>query len=83
MQSSIHGGGSAFDGFCFGFFLFSDFLCIWNTNFQTLQAGKEMAGKIYGQVGTVLKRLNPTAVFLLMTAMVSHLSDEWMTASGL
>lgn len=28
-----------------------DFLCIWNTNFQTLQAGKEMAGKIYGQVG--------------------------------
>lgn len=29
----------------------SDFLCIWNTNFQTLQAGKEMAGKIYGQVG--------------------------------
>ncbi|XP_044047222.1 nucleolar protein 11-like isoform X1 [Siniperca chuatsi] len=26
-----------------------DFLCIWNTNFQTLQAGKEMAGKIYGQ----------------------------------
>lgn len=29
----------------------SDFLCIWNTNFQTLQAGKEMTGKIYGQVG--------------------------------
>uniref|UniRef100_A0A8C4HJN0 Nucleolar protein 11 n=1 Tax=Dicentrarchus labrax TaxID=13489 RepID=A0A8C4HJN0_DICLA len=27
-----------------------DFLCIWNTNFQTLQAGKEMAGKIYGQL---------------------------------
>ncbi|XP_069570155.1 nucleolar protein 11-like [Brachyistius frenatus] len=27
-----------------------DFLCIWNTNFQTLQAGKEMAGKIYGQM---------------------------------
>lgn len=32
-------------------FVFSDFLCIWNTNFHTLQAGKEMAGKIYGQVG--------------------------------
>lgn len=31
-------------------YLFSDFLCIWNTNFQTLQAGKEMAGKIYGKV---------------------------------
>uniref|UniRef100_A0A674MKZ2 Nucleolar protein 11 n=1 Tax=Takifugu rubripes TaxID=31033 RepID=A0A674MKZ2_TAKRU len=29
---------------------FSDFLCIWNTNFQTLQAGKEMAGQIYGQL---------------------------------
>ncbi|KAM4604001.1 nucleolar protein 11-like [Polymixia lowei] len=28
----------------------TDFLCIWNTNFQTLQAGKEMAGKIYGQL---------------------------------
>lgn len=28
----------------------SDYLCIWNTNFQTLQAGKEMAGRIYGQV---------------------------------
>ncbi|KAM9792849.1 nucleolar protein 11-like [Neosynchiropus ocellatus] len=27
-----------------------DFLCVWNTNFQTLQAGKEMAGKIYGQL---------------------------------
>ncbi|XP_033933891.1 nucleolar protein 11-like [Pseudochaenichthys georgianus] len=27
-----------------------DFLCIWNTNFQTLQAGKEMKGKIYGQL---------------------------------
>uniref|UniRef100_A0A674NCT2 Nucleolar protein 11 n=1 Tax=Takifugu rubripes TaxID=31033 RepID=A0A674NCT2_TAKRU len=27
-----------------------DFLCIWNTNFQTLQAGKEMAGQIYGQL---------------------------------
>lgn len=29
----------------------SDFLCIWNTNFQTLQAGKELAGRIHGQVG--------------------------------
>lgn len=37
------------------FFVISDFLCIWNTNFQTLQAGKEMAGKMYGQVGMVLK----------------------------
>uniref|UniRef100_A0AAY4A930 Nucleolar protein 11 n=1 Tax=Denticeps clupeoides TaxID=299321 RepID=A0AAY4A930_9TELE len=27
-----------------------DFLCIWNTNFQTLQAAKEMAGRIYGQL---------------------------------
>ncbi|XP_038142419.1 nucleolar protein 11-like [Cyprinodon tularosa] len=27
-----------------------DFLCIWNTNFQTLQAAKEMAGKLYGQL---------------------------------
>ncbi|XP_030637745.1 nucleolar protein 11-like [Chanos chanos] len=27
-----------------------DYLCIWNTNFQTLQAGKEMAGRIYGQL---------------------------------
>uniref|UniRef100_A0A3Q3JXN6 Nucleolar protein 11 n=1 Tax=Monopterus albus TaxID=43700 RepID=A0A3Q3JXN6_MONAL len=24
-----------------------DFLCIWNTNFQTLQAGKEMAGETF------------------------------------
>uniref|UniRef100_A0A8C7SVY6 Nucleolar protein 11 n=1 Tax=Oncorhynchus mykiss TaxID=8022 RepID=A0A8C7SVY6_ONCMY len=28
-----------------------DFLCIWNTNFQTLQADKEMVGRICGQVG--------------------------------
>ncbi|XP_054634305.1 nucleolar protein 11-like [Dunckerocampus dactyliophorus] len=27
-----------------------DFLCIWNINFQTLQAGKEIAGKIFGQL---------------------------------
>ncbi|XP_062304337.1 nucleolar protein 11-like [Osmerus eperlanus] len=27
-----------------------DFLCIWNTHFQTLQAGKEMTGRIYGQL---------------------------------
>ena len=33
-------------------FDFPDFLCIWNTNFQTLQAGKEIPGKVYGQVGT-------------------------------
>ncbi|XP_068583797.1 nucleolar protein 11-like [Cebidichthys violaceus] len=34
-----------------------DFLCIWNTNFQTLQAGKEMAGKIYGQLWTFWNKL--------------------------
>ncbi|XP_041789767.1 nucleolar protein 11-like [Chelmon rostratus] len=34
-----------------------DFLCIWNTNFQTLQAGKEMAGKIYGQIWTYSNKL--------------------------
>ncbi|XP_061681108.1 nucleolar protein 11-like [Syngnathoides biaculeatus] len=27
-----------------------DYLCIWNINFQTLQAGKEIAGKIFGQL---------------------------------
>ncbi|XP_036426021.1 nucleolar protein 11-like [Colossoma macropomum] len=27
-----------------------DYLCIWNTHFQTLQAGRELAGKIYGQL---------------------------------
>ncbi|XP_075946449.1 nucleolar protein 11-like [Anarhichas minor] len=35
----------------------NDFLCIWNTNFQTLQAGKEMAGKIYGQLWSFCNRL--------------------------
>ncbi|XP_072240681.1 nucleolar protein 11-like isoform X2 [Leuresthes tenuis] len=34
-----------------------DFLCIWNTNFQTLQAGKEMAGKIYGQLWSYSNKL--------------------------
>ncbi|KAF7653233.1 hypothetical protein LDENG_00085830 [Lucifuga dentata] len=34
-----------------------DFLCIWNTNFQTLQAGKEMAGKIYGQLWNFSSKL--------------------------
>ncbi|XP_037621218.1 nucleolar protein 11-like [Sebastes umbrosus] len=34
-----------------------DFLCIWNTNFQTLQAGKEMAGKIYGQLWSYCNKL--------------------------
>ncbi|XP_068448571.1 nucleolar protein 11-like [Clinocottus analis] len=34
-----------------------DFLCIWNTNFQTLQAGKEMAGKIYGQLWSFCNKL--------------------------
>ncbi|KAI5613583.1 nucleolar protein 11-like [Silurus asotus] len=27
-----------------------DFLCLWNTHFQTLQAAKELAGRIYGQM---------------------------------
>ncbi|KAM6941108.1 nucleolar protein 11-like [Lycodopsis pacificus] len=35
----------------------NDFLCIWNTNFQTLQAGKEMAGKIYGQLWSFCNKL--------------------------
>uniref|UniRef100_A0A668AFU0 Nucleolar protein 11 n=1 Tax=Myripristis murdjan TaxID=586833 RepID=A0A668AFU0_9TELE len=34
-----------------------DFLCIWNTNFQTLQAGKEMSGKIYGQLWSYSSKL--------------------------
>ncbi|XP_058845686.1 nucleolar protein 11-like [Acipenser ruthenus] len=28
----------------------TDFLCIWNTNFQTLQASKKLAGGTYGQL---------------------------------
>uniref|UniRef100_A0AAR2IHN3 Nucleolar protein 11 n=1 Tax=Pygocentrus nattereri TaxID=42514 RepID=A0AAR2IHN3_PYGNA len=27
-----------------------DYLCLWNTHFQTLQAARELAGKIYGQL---------------------------------
>ncbi|KAG9277463.1 nucleolar protein 11 [Astyanax mexicanus] len=27
-----------------------DYLCLWNTHFQTLQAGRELAGMIYGQL---------------------------------
>uniref|UniRef100_A0A8C3B2K1 Nucleolar protein 11 n=1 Tax=Cyclopterus lumpus TaxID=8103 RepID=A0A8C3B2K1_CYCLU len=38
-------------------FVLSDFLCIWNTNFQTLQAGKEIAGKIYGQLWSFWNKL--------------------------
>ncbi|XP_017290679.1 nucleolar protein 11-like [Kryptolebias marmoratus] len=34
-----------------------DFLCIWNTNFQTLQAGKEMAGKLYRQLWSFSNKL--------------------------
>uniref|UniRef100_A0A674BIQ2 Nucleolar protein 11 n=1 Tax=Salmo trutta TaxID=8032 RepID=A0A674BIQ2_SALTR len=34
-----------------------DFLCIWNTNFQTLQAGKEVVGRIHGQVWCYLGKL--------------------------
>lgn len=50
------------------FFSISDFLCIWNTNFQTLQAGKEMVGRIHGQVG-ILRILN----FCLTTLMTLYL----------
>uniref|UniRef100_A0A8C5D797 Nucleolar protein 11 n=1 Tax=Gouania willdenowi TaxID=441366 RepID=A0A8C5D797_GOUWI len=39
------------------FLFFKDFLCIWNTNFQTLQAGKEMAGRIYGQLWSFSNKL--------------------------
>ncbi|CAL8329590.1 unnamed protein product [Lota lota] len=35
----------------------TNFLCIWNTNFQTLQAGKEMAGKVYGQLWSYAGKL--------------------------
>ncbi|CAL8333517.1 unnamed protein product [Merluccius merluccius] len=35
----------------------TNFLCIWNTNFQTLQAGKEMAGKLYGQLWSYASKL--------------------------
>ncbi|XP_041837977.1 nucleolar protein 11-like [Melanotaenia boesemani] len=34
-----------------------DFLCIWNTNFQILQAGKEMAGKVFGQLWSYSNKL--------------------------
>lgn len=34
-----------------------DFLCIWNIHFQTLQAGKEMTGKIYGQLWSFSNKL--------------------------
>ncbi|CAL1601698.1 unnamed protein product [Knipowitschia caucasica] len=34
-----------------------DFLCIWNIHFQTLQAGKEMAGTIYGQLWSFSNKL--------------------------
>ncbi|XP_068176716.1 nucleolar protein 11-like isoform X2 [Antennarius striatus] len=34
-----------------------DYLCIWNTNFQAVQAGKEMSGKIYGQLWTYSNKL--------------------------
>ncbi|KAI4894061.1 hypothetical protein NFI96_019328, partial [Prochilodus magdalenae] len=27
-----------------------DYLCLWNTHFQTLQAARELAGRIYGQM---------------------------------
>lgn len=46
--------------------LFSDFLCIWNTNFQTLQAGKEMAGKIYGKVRKLPTKLTSFYCFYFM-----------------
>ncbi|KAG9350420.1 hypothetical protein JZ751_026782 [Albula glossodonta] len=34
-----------------------DYLCIWNTLFQTLQAGKEMTGRIFGQLWGYTGRL--------------------------
>ncbi|XP_061888843.1 nucleolar protein 11-like [Entelurus aequoreus] len=34
-----------------------DYLCIWNISFQTLQAGKEMAGKIFGQLWSYSSKL--------------------------
>uniref|UniRef100_A0A8C9VKZ9 Nucleolar protein 11 n=1 Tax=Scleropages formosus TaxID=113540 RepID=A0A8C9VKZ9_SCLFO len=34
-----------------------EFLCIWNTNFQTLQAAKELTGRIYGQLWSYSGRL--------------------------
>lgn len=56
-------------------FDFSDFLCIWNTNFQTLQAGKEMAGKIYGQVGRA-------SLAVLITGGQGSLSFQLLGADG-
>ncbi|XP_030207870.1 nucleolar protein 11-like isoform X1 [Gadus morhua] len=35
----------------------TNFLCIWNTNFQTLQAGKEIPGKVYGQLWSYAGKL--------------------------
>ncbi|KAJ3614094.1 hypothetical protein NHX12_017671 [Muraenolepis orangiensis] len=35
----------------------TNFLCIWNTNFQTLQAVKEMSGQLYGQLWCYAGRL--------------------------
>ncbi|KAJ8264106.1 hypothetical protein GJAV_G00145240 [Gymnothorax javanicus] len=34
-----------------------DYLCIWNTNFQTLQASKEMTGRIFGQLWGYARKL--------------------------
>ncbi|KAA8595027.1 hypothetical protein FQN60_012162 [Etheostoma spectabile] len=53
-----------------------DFLCIWNTNFQTLQAGKEMAGKIYGQLWSYSNKL-----FIPHGKTLSVIPYEWPKSS--
>uniref|UniRef100_A0A8C9YEM5 Nucleolar protein 11 n=1 Tax=Sander lucioperca TaxID=283035 RepID=A0A8C9YEM5_SANLU len=53
-----------------------DFLCIWNTNFQTLQAGKEMAGKIYGQLWRYSNKL-----FIPHGKTLSVIPYEWPKSS--
>ncbi|TWW59473.1 Nucleolar protein 11-like [Takifugu flavidus] len=58
-----------------------DFLCIWNTNFQTLQAGKEMAGQIYGQRATRKTQSTPCLTVekvleLIKTAPLEEVQKE-------
>ena len=73
-------------------FDFPDFLCIWNTNFQTLQAGKEMAGKLYGQVRTcvqvniqyhiVFESTFHTTKFNTMCCTLKHYQIKWLKDGG-